>query len=239
MPTPPRLPDECRPLSCAARQARALQLVAERAEYIEYHDREGTPGPRRRRHLRAAMPGGLPVGPLVAHDPEEAETFAPRSPLRIEAVAALVPTMSMPARRRRYRRNPQKIEAAIGNARAALGVIEARGSLASLFWEFQPERPAVRPASDAGPRSLSDIPAETPGSRALARELQCLAFASSARPSPTRTCRRPASSTTHVVGCCVRDGVERASSSSRATALKRNARLSPAAAPALSPSPLG
>ncbi|WP_204058079.1 DNA-3-methyladenine glycosylase I [Microbispora corallina] len=59
-------------------------------------------------------------------------------------------------------RNRAKIEAAVANARAAL---EVPGGLSELVWKHA-EEPA------AGPTTLGDIPAQTPGSKALAKELR-------------------------------------------------------------------
>ena len=64
-------------------------------------------------------------------------------------------------------RNRAKIEAAIGNARAAMALPEG---LATLAWSFAPE-PA--PA----PRTMADVPSTTPASAALARELKRRSFA--------------------------------------------------------------
>ena len=57
-------------------------------------------------------------------------------------------------------RNRLKIEAAIGNARAALPVIEEHGSLAAYFWRFRPEAhgrrargPTSSPRARSPPRS--------------------------------------------------------------------------------------
>jgi DNA-3-methyladenine glycosylase I len=60
-------------------------------------------------------------------------------------------------------RNRAKIEASIANARAATEVDD----LAGLIWSFAPD-PAGRPA----PRSFADVPAVTPESTALAKELK-------------------------------------------------------------------
>jgi DNA-3-methyladenine glycosylase I len=57
-------------------------------------------------------------------------------------------------------RNRAKIEAAIANARAAADV-----DLTELIWSFAPD---PRPA----PRTPADIPAQTPESKALAKELK-------------------------------------------------------------------
>ena len=63
-------------------------------------------------------------------------------------------------------RNRRKIEAAVGNARA---VLELPGGLAELVWEYAPpEAPA--------PQRMSDIPAQTPSSQALARKLKSHGF---------------------------------------------------------------
>jgi DNA-3-methyladenine glycosylase I len=61
-------------------------------------------------------------------------------------------------------RNRAKIEAAIANARAAAGL-----DLAELLWSFAPE-PRPRP------RRLADIPAVTPESTAMAKELKKRGF---------------------------------------------------------------
>ncbi|MFF5263154.1 DNA-3-methyladenine glycosylase I [Actinomadura viridis] len=59
-------------------------------------------------------------------------------------------------------RNRAKIEAAVANARAAL---DLPGGLAATAWRYaDPGRPA--------PETLEDVPAFTPGSKALAKELK-------------------------------------------------------------------
>ena len=62
-------------------------------------------------------------------------------------------------------RNRAKIEAAVANARAAAAVDDLGG----LIWSFAPE---ARPA----PRSFADVPAVTPESTALAKELKRRGF---------------------------------------------------------------
>ena len=66
-------------------------------------------------------------------------------------------------------RHRGKIEAAIGNARAAIELHDAGGSLADRLWSHAP---APRPA----PRSPAEIPAATPESTALSKELKRRGF---------------------------------------------------------------
>jgi DNA-3-methyladenine glycosylase I len=65
-------------------------------------------------------------------------------------------------------RNRAKIEAAIANAGAALEVPEG---LPALLWSFAPP-----PGSRPRPRSVADLPATTPESTAMARELRRRGF---------------------------------------------------------------
>ncbi len=66
---------------------------------------------------------------------------------------------------RRIIRNRAKIEAAIANARAHLALLDEGDTLDRLVWSFAPSR---RPA----PRTRAEVPATTPESTALARELK-------------------------------------------------------------------
>ncbi len=63
-------------------------------------------------------------------------------------------------------RNRAKIEAAVANARAAL---EVAGGLSDLLWSFAPPGPPV-------PVSTGDVPAVTPASTAMAKELKRRGF---------------------------------------------------------------
>jgi DNA-3-methyladenine glycosylase I len=64
-------------------------------------------------------------------------------------------------------RHRRKIEAAVGNARAALSV---PGGLSALVWGFAP------PPRSRRPTTMTDVPAATSESAALAKELKRLGF---------------------------------------------------------------
>ena len=66
-------------------------------------------------------------------------------------------------------RHRGKIEAAISNAKRAVELVEAEGSLASYVWRFEPG-PATRPAKLTWPLLLEL--AQTDESRALAKDLK-------------------------------------------------------------------
>jgi DNA-3-methyladenine glycosylase I len=69
-------------------------------------------------------------------------------------------------------RNRAKIDAAISNAAAAQQVRASYdGGLDALIWSYAPD-PATRPA----PRTLADVPAVTPESTALAKDLKKRGF---------------------------------------------------------------
>ena len=68
-------------------------------------------------------------------------------------------------------RNRAKIQSTVGNARAALRVIDELGSLDALVWSYvdgRPQRNAFR--------SMDDLPAETEVSRAMSRDLKRRGF---------------------------------------------------------------
>ncbi|WP_084128511.1 DNA-3-methyladenine glycosylase I [Demequina sp. NBRC 110055] len=67
-------------------------------------------------------------------------------------------------------RNRRKIESAITNARAVVGLHDAGETLDDLFWSFAPQPRAAAPATWA------DVPASTPESVALAKELKRRGF---------------------------------------------------------------
>ena len=68
-------------------------------------------------------------------------------------------------------RNRLKIESAIANARAVLGLRDDLGSLDALLWSFVDGAPKVNRF-----RRLGDIPAETQESKAMSKELKRRGF---------------------------------------------------------------
>ncbi|MGK5553124.1 DNA-3-methyladenine glycosylase I [Actinomadura kijaniata] len=86
---------------------------------------------------------------FAGFDPEKVAVFGDGDVERLMNDAAIV-------------RNRAKIEAAIANARAAL---DLPGGLAETLWRYaDPDAPV--------PETLADVPASTPGSKAMAKELK-------------------------------------------------------------------
>ena len=98
-------------------------------------------------------------------------------------------------------RHRGKIEAAIGNARAALEVQESGATLADLVWSFEPE-------PIAAPRSLADVAAVTPASTALSKELKRRGFRFVGPTTMHALMQAMGLVNEHVEGCWVRDAVE-------------------------------
>jgi DNA-3-methyladenine glycosylase I len=68
-------------------------------------------------------------------------------------------------------RNRMKVESTIGNAARVLEVQEAHGSLDAYLWAFVDGEPIV-----GGWRSLYELPAETPLSKAISKDLKKRGF---------------------------------------------------------------
>jgi DNA-3-methyladenine glycosylase I len=68
-------------------------------------------------------------------------------------------------------RNRMKVLSAVNNARAVLRVQQEFGSLESYIWQFVGGAPRVN-----CPGTLADIPAETPESRAMSKDLKRRGF---------------------------------------------------------------
>jgi DNA-3-methyladenine glycosylase I len=98
-------------------------------------------------------------------------------------------------------RNRAKVEAAIHNARAAVALVRDGGSLSALVWSF-------RPARRAAPRSPSDLPAATPQSEALARELKRRGFRFVGPTTAYALMQACGVVNDHLAGCAVRGAVE-------------------------------
>jgi DNA-3-methyladenine glycosylase I len=88
-------------------------------------------------------------------------------------------------------RNRAKIEAAIANARAALDV-----PLGELLWSFAPE-PRPRP------RTRADVPATTPESTAMAKELKKRGFRFVGPTTAYALMQACGLVDDHIEGCCV------------------------------------
>ena len=99
---------------------------------------------RRRENYRQVFAG---------FDPEKVARFNRRRIDRLLADARII-------------RNRQKIESAVANARAYLAVQEEFGSFDAYIWSFVDGRPIQNRW-----RRLSDLPAKTPASTALSKDL--------------------------------------------------------------------
>jgi DNA-3-methyladenine glycosylase I len=95
---------------------------------------------------------------FAGFDPEKVARFTPSRIERLLADPGIV-------------RNRAKVEAAVGNARAALEVRDEVGSLDAYLWSFVDGRP-VRNRW----RTVADIPAEADRSRTMSKELKRRGF---------------------------------------------------------------
>ncbi len=98
---------------------------------------------RKRQEFRVAFKG---------FDPNIVARFKPKDVARLMNNEGIV-------------RNRLKIEATIANAKATLKVQDELGSLSKLIWSFAPAKPRK------APRTLADVPATSPESAALSKEL--------------------------------------------------------------------
>jgi DNA-3-methyladenine glycosylase I len=138
--------------------------------YLAYHDEEwGVPSHDDRHLLEMLILEGAQAGlswatilrkrdgyrrAFANFDAERVARFGPRDVEDLLSDAGIV-------------RNRAKIEAAISNARAALEL----GGLAEFVWSFVDGRPL-----QSSWRSIGEIPAETPESQALSRDLKKRGF---------------------------------------------------------------
>ena len=141
-------------------------------EYVRYHDEEwGRPVARDQRLFEKLCLEGFQSGLSWLTILRKRENFrAGFAGFQIEKVAefgdAEVQRLLGDAGIVRHR---GKIEAAIGNAKAARRLIDDKGSLAAFVWSFE-ETPAPAPAR------LKDVPATSPASTAMSKELKKRGF---------------------------------------------------------------
>jgi DNA-3-methyladenine glycosylase I len=148
--------------------------VGRDAEYERYHDEEwGTPLhgdlPLFEKLSLEGFQAGLSWITILRRRPGFREVFHGFDPVRIAAMDAddVERLMLEP----RIIRNRAKILATIGNARALLDLTaDAPGALDELMWSFAP------PSRETRPASLDDLPAVTPESLAMSKELKKRGF---------------------------------------------------------------
>jgi DNA-3-methyladenine glycosylase I len=138
---------------------------------------------RKRERFRAAFAG---------FDPERVARFGDADVARLMTDAGIV-------------RNRAKIEATIANARATAALHDAGETLADLLWSFEPA-PANPPAPP--PRTLRDMPAATPESRALARELKRRGFRFVGPTTAYALMQATGIVNDHLADCMVREAVQ-------------------------------
>jgi DNA-3-methyladenine glycosylase I len=170
-------------------------------DYVEYHDREwGRPvrddrGNFERLTLEAFQSGlswltilrkrGAFRRAFAEFDIEAVAAFDDDDVTRLLGDAGIV-------------RNRAKIDAAIANARAALAV---EGGLAALMWSYAPD-----PSKRRAPKSLGDIPAVTPESTALAKDLKRRGFRFVGPTTVYAHLQACGMVNDHLAGCAFRDG---------------------------------
>ena len=141
------------------------------AEYRRYHDEEwGTPLHGDRALFEKMSLEGFQAGlswiTILRKRPRFREVFAGFDPGAVADfgdadIARLMGDAGII-------RNRAKIEAVIGNARLVTDMTE--GELDGLLWSFAP------PARDARPRAFAEVPAVTPESTAMSKELRRRGF---------------------------------------------------------------
>jgi len=100
-------------------------------------------------------------------------------------------------------RNRLKIEATIANAKAAAALRADGGSLSALVWGAAPA------GRQRAPRTLDDVPATTPESTALSRELKRRGFRFVGPTTVYAAMQACGVVNDHVIGCVVRGACER------------------------------
>jgi DNA-3-methyladenine glycosylase I len=120
---------------------------------------------------------------FASFDPAAVAAFGPDDVQRLLADPGIV-------------RNRAKVNAVITNARAALAL---PAGLSDLVWSFA----AVEPAP--APRTLADVPAQTPASKRLAAELRKRGFTFTGPVTAYATMQACGLVNDHLAGCFARD----------------------------------
>jgi DNA-3-methyladenine glycosylase I len=123
-------------------------------------------------------------------DPDRVARFGKRDVERLLRDAGIV-------------RHRGKIEAAIANAKGTLALRAAGTPLEELVWTHRPER------SGRTPRSLKDLPATTPESNALSKELKRAGFRFVGPTTVYAAMQACGVVNDHIAGCFVRAEVQR------------------------------
>jgi DNA-3-methyladenine glycosylase I len=126
---------------------------------------------------------------FAGFDPERVAEFGEADHARLLADAGIV-------------RNRLKIEATIANARAILALREADRSFEEIVLAHRP------PERAAAPEDFSEVPASTPESTALAKELKRNGFRFVGPTTAYALQQAVGHVNDHLAGCIVRDDVE-------------------------------
>ena len=143
------------------------------AAYLAYHDTEwGVPVHDERRLFEKVCLEGFQAGlswlTILRKRPAFREVFHDFDPVRVAGFAeGDVERLLQDARIIRHR---GKIEATITNARCVVEMAEAGVGFGELVWSFAPDPPPPRPTR------RDEVPAVTPASTALSRELRRRGF---------------------------------------------------------------
>jgi DNA-3-methyladenine glycosylase I len=155
-------------------RVRCAWVPAGNALYVAYHDEEwGVPVHDDRRLFELLVLEGAQAGlswsTILRKRPGYRAAFAGFDPAAVARFgkADVERCLADPG----IVRNRLKVEAAIANARATLAVQEELGSLDAYLWGFVGGSPRVN-----RPRTLAEVPAETPESRALSKDLKRRGF---------------------------------------------------------------
>ncbi|ACL73694.1 DNA-3-methyladenine glycosylase I [Thioalkalivibrio sulfidiphilus] len=143
-------------------------------EYVRYHDEEwGVPSHDEAHLFEMLILEGAQAGLSWAtilkkraayraafdgFDPEKMARYTPKKIEKLLADPGIV-------------RNRLKVQAAVSNAQAYLKLRDERGGLAPYLWDFVDGEPVVNRF-----RTLSEVPAQTPVSEAISRDLKKRGF---------------------------------------------------------------